>query len=54
VSDTNEYRKEARDCLDLAAGSAAKRDKVFWLWLAHQWLALAQGIEEERLKLVLH
>jgi hypothetical protein len=46
MSDPYQFRKEARDCLNLAAGAVAKRDRLFWLWLAQQWLTLAQGVEE--------
>jgi hypothetical protein len=54
MSDTSEYRKEARDCLNLARGALAKGQEAFWLLLAQQWLNLAQEVEEDELKWTRH
>jgi hypothetical protein len=54
MTDTHRFRKEARDCLNLAAGTPVRRDQLFWLWLAQQWLDLAQGIETPQVGKILH
>jgi hypothetical protein len=43
---SDEFRKLAEDCRQLAASERKQVDKAFWLRLAEDWLKLAQGADK--------
>lgn len=46
MTDSDEFRKQAREARETAARSQKQEDKAFWLRLAEDWLKLAQQADE--------
>jgi len=45
MSDTERFRKEAENCLRLEAESANPTDREALLWMAEEWLRLAEAAQ---------
>jgi hypothetical protein len=45
MGDADTYRKRARECAALAAGSASPQHKAIWLDLEQHWLGLAEALD---------
>ena len=48
MSDVEDYRNNAEDCLRMAEGDRDQQDKPLWATLAVSWLKLAQDAERIR------
>jgi hypothetical protein len=48
-SEAQWYRSEAQACRDIAEKVSEPGDKAAWLWLAQDWIALAEQAEGHRL-----
>jgi hypothetical protein len=46
VSDSDEYRKQAKEARQMAAKAVLREDQVFWLRMAEDWAKLAQAADE--------
>jgi hypothetical protein len=45
MSDTERFRQEAENCLRLEAEAVDPTDREALLWMAEEWLRLAQAVE---------
>ena len=45
MSDTERFRQEAENCLRLEAKAVDRTDREALLWMAEEWLRLAQAAE---------
>jgi hypothetical protein len=45
-TDAQRFRKAAQECREQAERAISQLDKEAWLWLAADWIKLAQAAEE--------
>jgi hypothetical protein len=48
MSDVEEYRNNAEDCLRMAEADKDQQDRPLWATLAVSWLKLAQDVDRIR------